>query len=825
MRWQHVKPEALEDKSTTSSFPLSHCPLSKAQLENILDDAWDEITNSIVLSDLDGHSCVEVRRVDSSSPVAFDGFPDDAEIIAPVRVRGATAALLRVIGPSRERVALEQITQITAARIAEPWNAAIEIESLAGEIVQLYDALHLIYELGDTLSSVDSAMTGGSFILEKIMAVLSATYGEFRLSDRLLARVGEPTGVEWVSEENRDDDHRLSTELRSGGKRWGSVVLYRSRVSQPFASSDSKLLDGVGTLVAGAVRGAQLYDELRQHAETLRQREVRLRAVLDSVADGIITIDEHGIVDSFNHSAEQIFGYTAAEVVGQPARTLLPSIYDGQAGSSGLMTPLDNRLSLVPRSESFGCRKDGTPIWMDLAISEVPIGEQRSRVVSVRDVTARKHSEEMLQHQALYDALTDLPNRNLLHHKLEGLLLEGTGTGGSFATLLMDLDRFKEVNDTIGHQYGDLVLREVGTRLRRILRQSDLVARLGGDEFAVLLPEAGEESASRVAEKIGKVLEEPFEIDGYLLSVGVSIGIAIYPAHGEDPDALLRRADIAMYVAKRHQSGYVVYQADEDHHTPTRLQLMGELRSAIANHQLVLHYQPQVNLKTRSVSRVEALVRWQHPTRGLIEPSQFIALAEQSGMMVPLTRWVLRTALHQCQMWLESGHRLSVAVNLSAQNLRDPWLPSLITELLRESQVPPELLQLEITESTLMADPARALETLRSLSRAGVRISIDDFGTGYSSLSYLKRLPVNEIKIDRSFIFQMAGDSNDEVIVRSIIGLGHDLGLTVVAEGVEESMTWDRLSHLNCDVAQGFYMSRPRPEGELAEWLSTGSFG
>src|SRR4029077_20983745 len=281
----------------------------------------------------------EVRRNSTVRLVASDGFPEDAEIIAPVRVRGATAALLRVIGPARVRVDLEQIAQITAARIAEPWNAAIEIESLAGEIVQVYDALHLIYELGDTLSSIDSAMTGASAILEKIMAVLSATCGEFRLADRLLARVGEPTGVGWTNEENRDDGYRLSTELRSGGRPLGSVILFRARGSRPFASADGKLLDGVGTLVAGAVRGSQLYDELRQHAETLRQREVRLRAVLDSVADGIITIDENGIVDSFNPSAEQIFGYTAEEVVGQLARTLLPSIYDEPDDGTAVVIP------------------------------------------------------------------------------------------------------------------------------------------------------------------------------------------------------------------------------------------------------------------------------------------------------------------------------------------------------------------------------------------------------------------------------------------------------------------------------------------------------
>jgi EAL domain-containing protein (putative c-di-GMP-specific phosphodiesterase class I) len=251
---------------------------------------------------------------------------------------------------------------------------------------------------------------------------------------------------------------------------------------------------------------------------------------------------------------------------------------------------------------------------------------------------------------------------------------------------------------------------------------------------------------------------------------------------------------------------------------------MAELRSAIVLHELVLHYQPQVDLKTGKVSRVEALVRWQHPDRGLIQPSQFIGLAEQSGLIGPLTRWVLRTALKQCQAWMEQGLRICVAVNLSAQNLHDPWLPALIIELLEASRVPSELLQIEITESSLMADPARALVTLGTLSRAGVRISIDDFGTGYSSLAYLKRLPVNEIKIDRSFVSQMAGESNDEVLVRSIIGLGHDLGLTVVAEGVEESGTCQRLSTLNCDAVQGFYLSRPKPADELGQWLSTFPF-
>ena len=493
------------------------------------------------------------------------------------------------------------------------------------------------------------------------------------------------------------------------------VVLNRSPHEPPFTSSDSKLLDGVGTLMAGAIRSTQLYDELLQHTEVLRQREARLKAVLDSVADAIITVDDRDIIDSFNPSAEQLFGYNAPEIVGKPIESLLQGIFEPDRSASGLQTA-DLKPTLSPRRELQGRRKDGSPLWMDLAMSDMPVGESRARVVSLRDVSARKQSEEMLQHQALYDALTDLPNRLLLRTQMDRLLVDGRQTGQQFATLLLDLDRFQDVNDIIGHKFGDLVLREVGNRLREVLRQTDLVARFGGDEFAVLLPAATNVSATHVAEKICKTLEEPFVIDGYQLNIG---------------------------------------------------------------------------------------------------------LAEQSGLIGPLTRWVLRTALRQCQVWLEQGHRICVAVNLSAQNLHAPWLPALIQELLESSRVPPDLLQVEITESSLMVDPSRALATLATLSRAGVRISIDDFGTGYSSLAYLKRLPVNEIKIDRSFVSQMAGESNDEVLVRSIIGLGHDLGLTVVAEGVEESATLQRLASLHCDTVQGFYLSRPKPALALGEWLAT----
>jgi diguanylate cyclase (GGDEF)-like protein/PAS domain S-box-containing protein len=804
-----------ELRSIRPSSKIASCPLSPTQIQQILRDACREAVHGIGLVDASSRTWLQLYRPDGTPGAIARHALASSGMTAPVRVRGETVAWVVAEPKPESWAAARDVAEAAASRLAEAWNVANEIDSLAGEIVQVYDALHLMYDLGDTFSTSGDATGGARHILEKIMAVLSSSFGELRLEDGLLVKVGPVTRAGVAQESG----YRVSTDLRSGGKRLGRITLCRDRDRQSFTSSDSKLLDGVGTLVAGAIRTAQLHDDLRSHAAALREREARLRAVLDNVAEAIITVDRDGRINSLNRSAEQIFGYDVADVVGQSACVLIPQIFDEhKASNEPVLGPLVE--PTIPRLELIGRRKDGTEIVVDLAMSDLPIEGQQDRVVSIRDITSRKRSEELLHHQALYDALTDLPNRNLLHAQLDQLLESGARTGRAFATLLMDLDRFKEVNDTIGHQYGDRVLREVGVRLRSSLRQSDLISRLGGDEFAILLPDATIESACTVAEKIGNVLEEPFEVDGFHLNLGVSVGIALYPQHGTDPDALLRRADIAMYVAKRQQSGFVVYHADDDYHTPDRLRLLGELRSAIANGELVLHYQPQVDLKTREVIRVEALVRWQHPQRGLLMPGQFISLAEQSGLMAPLSRWVIRSALQQCQVWLRNGQHMCVAVNLSAQNLHDRWLPRLIGELLDASGVPGHLLQIEITESSLVMDPGRALNTLQSLSRSGVRISIDDFGTGYSSLAYLRRLPVSEIKIDRSFVHLMAGDPNDEAIVRSIIGLGHDLGLIVVAEGVEDASTWDRLAHLNCDVAQGYFMSRPRHACDLVEWLN-----
>ncbi len=453
----------------------------------------------------------------------------------------------------------------------------------------------------------------------------------------------------------------------------------------------------------------------------------------------------------------------------------------------------------------------------------LPAVERELREAAVR--REHKQAEATIQHMAYYDTLTNLPNRNMLYERLLNAIRTDSGEGKSMALLLMDLDRFKEINDTLGHHRGDLLLQQVGSRLRSVLWAPDIVARLGGDEFAILLPRlAAAADVNVVVQKILKALEAPFPIEGLPIAVEASIGIALYPDHGGNPDSLLQRADVAMYAAKK-SGGYVIYDAQHDQHSPRRLALLGELRHAIDRDQLLLHYQPEIDFTTRRVRGVEALARWQHPEHGFIPPDQFIPSAEQTGLIKPLTRWVLDMALRQCEAWRRAGIRLDMAVNLSARNLHDPQLPDQVTELLKTYGVAPAVLKLEITESAIMADAGRAMDILTRLRDIGVRLSIDDFGTGYSSLGYLDRLPVDEIKIDRSFTMDLLGNGNGAMIVPCTIDLGHRLGLHVVAEGVEDQEVWNRLAALGCDAAQGYHLSRPLPAEALTHWLRESAWG
>ena len=414
------------------------------------------------------------------------------------------------------------------------------------------------------------------------------------------------------------------------------------------------------------------------------------------------------------------------------------------------------------------------------------------RIVAGASRTLRDQAE-VNEHQALHDALTDLPNRTLFHDRVGQALAVARREHIPVAVMIMDLDRFKEVNDTLGHA--------------------------SGDEFGVLLPKVVDSAAAAaVARKLRKALEEPFTIHGLALQIEASIGIALYPEHGDDVHSLLQRADVAMYVAKEQPGGCEIYAKERDEYSPDRLTMLTELRRAIDQGELVLHYQPKADLRSGEVNGVEALVRWSHPVRGLVPPDDFIPLAQKTGVIVPLTFFVLNEALRQCRTWQLEGLELCVGVNLSARNLLDVNLPDTVGELLGRWELPPSLLELEITESTILADPIRAMHVLSRISGMGVRLAIDDFGTGYSSLAYLKRLPVDELKIDKSFVQGMGDDENDAVIVRSTIDLGRNLGLRVVAEGVETAAAWRQLVSLGCDVAQGYYLSRPVSAAELAAW-------
>ncbi len=459
-----------------------------------------------------------------------------------------------------------------------------------------------------------------------------------------------------------------------------------------------------------------------------------------------------------------------------------------------------------------------------LTLPERGSQEIAALIYSFNSMRSQIHQRQLaLEHQALHDSLTGLPNRALLQDRLDQDIHRAHRQKKSMALMLLDLDHFKEINDTLGHPVGDQVLKKVGQRLSDFLRESDTVARLGGDEFAIIATDIDEDDARNFVEKIILAIKQVVHVDKQNLYVGASIGVAMYPDHGQDVATLVRHVDIAMYHAKHNNLDYVFYDSSMNGHSVDNLSLLGELHTELLQQtgQLQLYYQPQIDLFTREVLSVEALLRWIHPTRGLIPPDEVVRMAEQSGLIAELTYWVLETAIADCAAWQKDLMKLSVAVNLSAWNLQDPLLPEVIEKLLKRYALKPEFLTLEITESAVMNDPVRARQVLNKLNHMGMKLLIDDFGTGFSSLAYLKLLPVKGLKIDKSFVLDMSEDENDAIIVKSTIDLAHNLGLMVVAEGVEtmEASLWLRQN--KCDSSQGFYMARPMPEPEFRDWLQS----
>jgi len=439
----------------------------------------------------------------------------------------------------------------------------------------------------------------------------------------------------------------------------------------------------------------------------------------------------------------------------------------------------------------------------------------------VGELMKSKQRSQALQRGATTDELTGLANRERFRAVVEERIVSAQHGNSSFTVMLMDLDRFKEINDTLGHHYGDVLLRDLGPRLVEVIGSAGLVARLGGDEFGILPPleiQRPEEIEREVARLIA-CIAKPFAVDELALEVGASIGVARFPEDGEDSHALLRCADIAMYAAKEAQADYKLYTAEQNQHSVRRLSVLSDMRHALSSDEIVVHFQPIVDLDDLSVTGAEGLVRWQHPEHGLIPPGAFVHTVEQTGLIGPLTRHVLERSIAECASWRKSGRDLSIAVNLSVRNLLDRDLPREIERLLNTYGLPADALQLEITESMIMSDPDRAVATVMRLSALGVRMSVDDFGTGYSSLANLRRLPIDELKIDRSFVSPMLRNESDLIIVRSTINLGHDLGLRIIAEGVEDRATLQRLALLGCDLAQGYHLSRPMPSDDFGRWL------
>ena len=479
-------------------------------------------------------------------------------------------------------------------------------------------------------------------------------------------------------------------------------------------------------------------------------------------------------------------------------------------------------------AEATAVKKNGREFELDLQL--VPVedgGELTHWVAFLRDVTDSRNEIVALRHQAMHDSLTDLPNRMMLFDRLAGALEAARSENRLIALLLMDLDRFKDVNDTFGHHFGDVLLKQVAFRLRNQLHADDTVARLGGDEFAIVLTSAFDANAVAVtARRILNTLQQPFVVEGQVLEVGASIGIALSPQHGNDARTLMRRADIAMYVTKQSNTGFTFHERDDgETRHPDQLSLVVEMRGGIERDEFELYYQPKRHLRSGLMTRAEVLLRWNHPTRGLLLPVSFIPIAERTGLIKMMTDWILDRALQQCRTWQDAGAPVHIAVNVSAKSLLEETLPSKVQAALDKWKVDPRFLKVEITESSIMADPAHALAIMSMLQSMGVRLSVDDFGTGYSSLTHLRQLPIDEIKIDKSFVMGMLTSDADAAIVRTVIDLAHNLGKQVCAEGVEDAVTLQRLEEMGCDLAQGYFISRPVPAAALMTWLTENSWG
>jgi diguanylate cyclase (GGDEF)-like protein/PAS domain S-box-containing protein len=624
---------------------------------------------------------------------------------------------------------------------------------------------------------------------------------------------------------NRRDPDALNRIMRAlRGEEVHEEVRSRDRVidlrHQPVLAADGTVTEVVGLALDVTERATAQADVAR--------KEAFVRAIFDSVETHLAVLDRGGvIVDANEHWLSHVRSGEADMKDATIGDDYLAFLRFGDSDESreaaaGIESVLAGKRQAFAMEFPLE-RRDGRR-WYQLSVQPMrsPDG---GVVIGHRDVTERKRVEEAFEHQALHDVVTDLPNRTLLRDRLRQAILAARRRTTPVALLFIDLDRFKDLNDTFGHPAGDVVLREVGERFVKAVRASDTVARLGGDEFGVLIPVAANlDEAVTVARRVLASLDEPFVVEGESAYIEASIGVVVCPEHGEDVQTLMRRADVAMYQAKRAGSGLQVYAAEKDLHSPAAIGLAGDLRHSVERGELLLHFQPIVDLAAGRCVGVEALCRWHHPIRGLVPPTTFIPLAEENGFIRQIGLWTMQEAMRVIS-GANGAAVPTMSVNVSMRNLRGSDLAANLAEMIERTGADPSRIKIEITETAMMADAEHTLAVLGELQRMGIRLSIDDFGTGYSSLAYLQRLPVDDIKVDRSFVLNMLRNPSDAAIVRSTIELAHNLGLRCIAEGVEEQATLDRLRELGCDLAQGYFIGRPMTLVQLGDWLATSSWG
>ena len=784
-----------QDVLNANEFQTATAPDGNSAISSFTELQPDLILLDLFMPGKDGiMTCQEIRGFPEGKylPIVMITGMNDTDLIHRAFEAGATDFIVKPIKP-----------ELLVYRVHYMLRASRSIKNLA--------------ESEERLASAQRIAQLGNW-------ELNPSTGMFRGSDEMLRILGISQGSPFFSFENflfsidPSDRHLVASGL-ANTFRQRSTCCFEFRVKCPDSALRVVRLQGHADMeVPGKlprILGTlQEVTEMRQVEDNLRM----LKEAVDCLPIGITLSDVTGKIIYSNPAEADIHGYAPEELVGKEANEFAP-----QSQRKPLTSDQMNNMGLLNR-ESVNIRKSGEVFPVQLTSLAVRSSDGRCLgiVTTCEDITSRKETEKKIHRLAYYDALTGLPNRGMFLDRLHQALAFAHREERSVCLVFLDLDNFKDVNDTYGHDFGDKLLKQVAERLNDTMRESDTLARLGGDEFVVILSSvSNHESTANAAQRIMSVFALPFLIDDRKIFCSVSIGIAVYPDDGTDTESLLKCADTAMYHAKEEgRSQYRFFSAEMNQKIMRRVLLENSLRQGLDRQEFFVNYQPQWDLKTSRMVGVEVLLRWQSLDFGLMAPSDFIALTENSGLIFDLGQWVLRTACIQARDWALAGHRdFKVAVNISGKQLKQPDFLEMIGRVLHESGVAPNALELEFTESVVMEDAEKTIETLRALKKLGVQLSIDNFGTGYSSLNYLKHFPIDRIKIDRSFVADLDSNNNDAALVEAIISMGHSLNRKVLAEGVENSDQLHFLTTLGCDEVQGFYLAMPMTADELSKRL------